>query len=189
MDTEMDLLRRRYVQKLDDLYGSEREHLAVLLDMAEHARSPALKSAFRYHLEKTLAHVERLNQIFAGLDIRPINFKHRDIEALAQAAQCFPASQEETPGWDTVLISAARKMEHDEISGYLLALRYAQILRYAIAAGLLEQTLKEECESDRILAEFGLPGSDKDRASLEYGDALNLILVGYGTTDATVEAK
>ena len=83
-----------------------------------------------------------------------------------------------------MLISAARKMEHDEISGYLLGLRYAQILRYPIAAGLLEQTLKEECESDRLLADLGLPGSDNERASLEYGDALDLILAGYGTTDA-----
>ncbi len=45
-------------------------------------------------------------------------------------------------------------MEHYEILGYLLALRYAQILPDLTAAGLLEQTLKEEYEADQILAEL-----------------------------------
>jgi len=182
MNTELELLRRRYVQKLDDLYGGEMEHLNILPGMARVAHSPALKSAFQYHLEKTKAHVERLDQSFAGLGIRPINLKHREAEALAQEAQRFLTTHNELAGCEAVLISAARKMEQYEISGYLLALRYAQILRDHTAADLLEQTLNEEYEADQILAELDADGSGRAEDRVEYGDALNLVLAGYATT-------
>ena len=181
MNSELELLRRRYVQKLDDLYGGEMEHLNVLPGMAGVAHSPALKSAFQYHLEKTKAHVERLDQIFAGLGIRPINLRHREAEALAREVQRFLTTHDELAGCEAVLISAARKMEHYEISGYLLALRYAQVLRDHTAADLLEQTLKEEYEADQILAELDAhrPGGAQDK--VKHGDALNLVLAGYAT--------
>src|SRR3990172_3555407 len=188
MDSDMDLLRRRYVQTLDNLYGGEMEHLNVLPEMAEVAHSSALKSALQYHFEKTRAHVERLDQIFAGLGIRPINLKHREVKALAQGAQRFLTTQDDWVGCETVLISATRKMEHHEISGYLLALRCAQILQDHVAASRLEQTLQEEYEADQILAELDVPDSRHAKDKVEYGDALNLVLAGYGATDDSVEA-
>ena len=183
MASDMDLLRRRYVQTLDNLYGGEMEHLNVLPEMAEVAHSSALKSALQYHFEKTKAHVERLDQIFAGLGIRPINLKHREVKALAQEAQRFLTTQDDWVGCETVLISATRKMEHREISGYLLAARYAQILQDDTAAGLLEQTLKEEYEADQILAELDAPYSSRARDRVEHGDVLELALAGYAATD------
>ena len=180
MNSDLELLRRRYIQKLDDLYGGEMEHLNVLPEMAEVAQAPALKSAFQYHFEKTQAHVERLDEIFAGLGIHPINLQHREAGALAQEVQHFLAAQEELVGCDAVLIVAARKLEHYELCGYLLALRYAQILQDYTAVGLLDQTLQEEYEADQILAELDAQGYAGDK--VEYGDALNLALAGYEAT-------
>ncbi len=183
MDAELNLLRCRYIQKLDDLYGGEMEQLNVLPEMAGVAQAPALKSAFVYHFEKTEAHVERLDQIFARLGIRPINFQHRETRALVEEAQRSLTTQPVLVRCDTVLVSAARKMEHSEISGYLLSLRYAQILQDYTAAGLLEQTLAEEYEADQILAALNVPDSRRIPDKVEYGDALTLILAGYGATD------
>lgn len=188
MDSDMNLLRRRYVQTLDNLYGGEMEHLNVLPEMAEVAHSSALKSALQYHFEKTRAHVERLDQIFAGLGIRPINLKHREVKALAQEAQRFLTTQDDWVESEMVLISATRKMEHHEISGYLLALRCAQILQDHVAASRLEQTLQEEYEAEQILAELDTSGSGYPQDRVEYGDVLNLALAGYRTTDDSVEA-
>jgi ferritin-like metal-binding protein YciE len=188
MDSELDLLKRRYVQKLDELYGGEIEHLNVLPEIAGVAHSSALKSAFQYHIEKTIAHVERLDQILTWLGIRPVNFQHRETKVLAREVQRFMATQAEMAECDAVLITAARKMEHYEISGYLLAVRYAQILQDDTAAGLLEQTLKEEYEADQILAELDAPYSSRARDRVEHGDVLELALAGYGATDDSVEA-
>jgi ferritin-like metal-binding protein YciE len=174
MNTDLELLKRRYVQKLDRLYGGEVEYLNVLPGMVGVAHSPALKSALQYHFEKTKAQVERLDRIFARMGIRPINFQHRETKTLAQEAQRFLTTQEEAVECDRVLISAARKMEHSEISGYLLALQYAQILRDHTAADLLEQTLKEEYEADQILAELNVSDSSRVQAKVAYGDAPNL---------------
>jgi ferritin-like metal-binding protein YciE len=175
MSAELDLLRRRYVQKLDDLYGSEMENVNVLPEMAEVAHSPALKSAFQYHYEKTQAHVERLDQIFAGLSIRPINLRHQETKALVREVQRLPITTGESVECDALLISAARKMEYYEIFGYLLALRYAQILREHTAASLLDQTLKEEYEAVQILAELEASGSGRAGDRVEYGNALYLV--------------
>jgi ferritin-like metal-binding protein YciE len=164
------------------------EHLNVLPEMAEVAHSSALKSALQYHFEKTRGHVERLDQIFAGLGIRPINLKHREVKALAHEAQRFLTTQDDWVECETVLISATRKMEHHEISGYLLALRCAQILQDHLAASRLEQTLQEEYEADQILAELDTSGSGYTQDRVEYGDVLNLALAGYRTTDDSVEA-
>jgi ferritin-like metal-binding protein YciE len=153
----------------------------TLPEMAGVAHSSALKSAFQYHIEKTIAHVERLDQILTWLGIRPVNFQHRETKVLAREVQRFMATQAEMAECDAVLITAARKMEHYEISGYLLAARYAQILQDDTAAGLLEQTLTEEYEADQILAELDAPYSN--RARVEHGDVLELALAGYGATD------
>lgn len=188
MDSELDLLRRRYVQKLDELYGGEMEHLNVLPEMAATAHSSALKSAFQYHFEKTMGHVERLNHILTWLGIRPVNFQHRETKVLAREVQRFLATQDEMAECDAVLITAARKMEHYEISSYILALRYAQVLQEDTAADLLEQTLQEEYEADQILAEIDAPYSSSAGTRVEHGDVLNLALAGYRVTDDPIEA-
>ena len=162
MNVEVELLRHRYIQKLNDLYGSEIEHLHVLPELMGVAQSAELRGAFRYLLDKTRTHVERLDRIFAQLGIRPVTFHCRKTEALIEEAQRFPASS-------AALISVARRLELNEISGYLLALNCAQILWEHTAADLLEQTLKEEYEADEVLAELGLPSSRPIREKAEAG--------------------
>ena len=161
MNAEVELLRHRYIQKLNDLYGGEVEHLTVLPEMVRVAQSSELKCAFRHHLERTRTHIERLDQIFAQLGIHPVNFQCRKTETLIEEARRFPATQ-------AMLISVARRLELNEISGYLLALNCAQILWEHTAADLLEQTLKEEYEADETLAELDSPDSGRLREKARY---------------------
>lgn len=151
MNAEVALLKHRYIQKLNDLYGGEVERLTVWSELVRVAQASELKCVFQRQLEKTRIHIERLDQIFARLGLRPAIFRCRKTEALVEKAQHFQATH-------TVLISIARRLELDEISGYLLALNCAQILWEHAAADLLEQTLKEEYEADKTLAEFDSPG-------------------------------
>ena len=152
MDAEVELLRDRYIQKLSDLYGGETELLNVLPEMIDLARSPALQQAFQYHSEKIREHVERLEQIFAELGESPAGCPGQPLEGLLLEYQRLLRADEALAELDDRLILAARKMERSEISGYLLVLNYAQILRDHTAAALLERTLNEEYEADRIWA-------------------------------------
>ncbi|HLE28330.1 MAG TPA: DUF892 family protein [Anaerolineales bacterium] len=152
MAAELELLRYRYLQKLNDLYGGEKEMLEMLPEAVDRALSLPLKSALQYLLEKTQGHVQRLEQVFAEMGRKPANFKRPAIATLIPEGRHWLETDEWAAEADIWLISAARKFERCEISGYLAALNYAQILRDHAAADLLEQTLNEEYEADRILA-------------------------------------
>jgi ferritin-like metal-binding protein YciE len=172
LDREVTRLRGWYIGELQRLYGGELEHLNVLPAMAAEAQAPGLKSAFQYHCEKTRAHIERLQRIFAGLGLRPVDLEFQ-AAAAAQPAAAAPRTPDEAAGREIVLIAAARKLENHEIGGYRLALNCAQALRDYPAAHLLEQTLQEEYEADRILAALGTSGSGSFPDKVKRGDRLN----------------
>ena len=52
--------------ELRDLYSAEMQMLVALPAMAAGAGSPALRDAFRSHLDDTHEHVSRLEEIFGG---------------------------------------------------------------------------------------------------------------------------
>jgi ferritin-like metal-binding protein YciE len=54
---------------------------------------------------------------------------------------------------DALLIAAAQRVEHYEIAGYGSVKTYADLLGEEKAADLLEQTLREEKETDEKLTE------------------------------------
>ena len=55
---------------------------------------------------------------------------------------------------DAAIIAAAQRVEHYEISGYGTARTYANLLGENEAAGLLEETLNEEKETDQKLTQL-----------------------------------
>jgi len=52
------------------------------------------------------------------------------------------------------MIGAAQKIEHYEIAAYGCLKTYARLLGYDRAGNLLEETLNEEKEADRILSDI-----------------------------------
>ena len=64
-------LRGLYIDKLRDIYSAEKQLTKALPKLAEAASSEKLRTGFTEHLEQTLGHVGRLEQIFAGLGERP----------------------------------------------------------------------------------------------------------------------
>jgi ferritin-like metal-binding protein YciE len=60
----------------------------------------------------------------------------------------------EPPVGDAALIAAAQKVEHYEIAGYGTVRTFANLLGYADAEELLQQTLDEEKQTDERLTEL-----------------------------------
>ena len=152
MDAEVKLLRGRYIQKLSDLYNDELELLEALSEMANLAQSPALRRALQQHFGKTKEHVERLDKIFAALAESPASLAGHPGEGPLREYRRSLMDDEALADVDVRLILAARRIERLEISSYLLVLNYAQILRNDTAAALLEETLNEEYEADKVWA-------------------------------------
>jgi ferritin-like metal-binding protein YciE len=144
-------LKDLYVEELRDLYSAEKQIVKALPKMAKNASSPELKAAFQEHLEQTKGHVERLETIFEKLGKRPTGKTCKAMEGLVEEGEELIDEEPEASVLDAGLISAAQRVEHYEIAGYGTVRTFAQTLGEREAAGLLQQTLDEEAETDKKL--------------------------------------
>ena len=73
----MKTLRDLFEDELRDIYDAEKQIVKALPKMIKASASEELSSALEAHLEETRGQVERLEQVFESLDMRPRG-KHCD---------------------------------------------------------------------------------------------------------------
>ena len=151
---EIDSLNKLYVEELKDLYSAEKQILQALPKMVKKAENPQLKKAFEEHLRVTETHVERLDRIFEGLGKSPRGKKCKGMEGLLEEGKEMMQEDMEPDVLDAALISAAQKVEHYEMAGYGTVRNYAKLLGENLAAKLLQQTLDEEGQADKLLTQL-----------------------------------
>jgi ferritin-like metal-binding protein YciE len=140
-----------YVEELKDLYNAENQLLKALPQMARKAAAPELKAAFTEHLEVTNKQIERLNAIFAELDVSPKGKKCKAMEGLIAEGKEVIDEKGDAAVIDAALIATAQRIEHYEIAGYGCLRTFANLLGYTDAANHLQETLNEEGEADKKL--------------------------------------
>lgn len=155
---KLDSFKDLFIEELRDLYDAENQLLKGLPAVAETAVLPELKKAFADHIAQTRTHVERLESIFKALNTDPLGNPCRTMRGLV--AECNDLIKEEAkadPGvLDAALIAAAQKIEHFEIAGYGCARTFAEILGQRDSAGILQQSLEEEGEMNKLLNSLAL---------------------------------
>ena len=147
-------LRELYIDELRDVYDAENQLVKALPKMAKASTSEDLRSGFEEHLEQTMVHVDRLEQIFSNLGEKPSGKKCKGMQGLVSEGSEVIDGDFEADVKDAALISAAQRVEHYEIAAYGTARTYAEILGEQDAAAVLEQTLEEEKETDQKLTEL-----------------------------------
>lgn len=148
-------LKELYIDELRDVYNAENQLTKALSKMAKAATSDDLRAGFEEHLEQTKGHVERLETIFKELGEKPTGKKCKGMEGLVEEGnEMIKEGDLEGEALDAGLISAAQRVEHYEIAAYGCARTYANLLGEDDAAELLEQTLKEEKETDQKLTKL-----------------------------------
>ena len=150
----LDTLRDLFVDELKDLYSAEHQLIKALPKMAKATSSPDLKRAFEAHLKETKAQVDRLEQVFAGLDMSPKGKKCKAMEGLVEEGAEWMEEDADADVMDAGLIAAAQRVEHYEIAGYGCVRTYAQLLGETKAASLLQKTLDEEGAADKKLTQI-----------------------------------
>ena len=148
---KLDTLKKLYVSELRDLYNAENQLLKALPKMAKAASSEELKDGFEKHLEQTKGHVERLEEIFEGLDENPKGKTCKAMKGLIEEGSEILKEDGEESVLDAGIIVAAQKVEHYEMAGYGSVRTFAQLLGQNKAAELLQITLDEESETNEIL--------------------------------------
>lgn len=166
---EMKTLRDLYLGELKDLWSAEKQLVKALPKMAKAAKDPQLSKAFTTHLRQTEQQVQRLEEIFDELGESPRGKKCIGMEGLIEEGQELLKEKPEPDVLNAGLIAKAQHVEHYEIAGYGTVRTYAQLLGFDRQAQLLQQTLDEEGETDKLLTQLA-EGSINIEAATAEGD-------------------
>jgi Mn-containing catalase len=152
-----EMLEELLVEDLRDLLHAEGQLVKALPKMAAAAHADALRHAFETHLEQTKGQVERLKEAFTLLGAAAKGKPCKGMAGLIdEGEELIDEGERMDPAAaDLALISAARKVEHYEIAGYMTARTLAQQAGLPDVAALLSASMAEEEVSDARLAQIG----------------------------------
>jgi ferritin-like metal-binding protein YciE len=147
-----------FKEQVEDLYSAETQLVEALPKLAAAASNDELKQAFSHHLEETRGHVQRLQQIFGDAGIGTPSEHCEGMEGLIKEGDEIVQAQGDPAAKDAALIAAAQRVEHYEIAAYGTARTLADELGFDDAKELLDQTLDEESDADKLLTKIATGG-------------------------------
>ncbi len=151
---KLEKLDQLFQEELRDIYDAEKQLVKALPKMAKGASTQELQEALSEHLEVTKGQVQRLEQIFESLGVKPKGKPCAGMKGLIEEGQEVLEEDATEELMDAALIGAAQRVEHYEIAAYGTARTFAQQLGNDEAADLLQQTLTEEEEADQKLTQI-----------------------------------
>ena len=160
------------VHELKDLYSAEKQLVQALPRMSKNSNSEQLRRAFDNHLAETEQQVARLEQIMDSLGESPRGQKCAGMEGLIEESKTLLKEEADPDVMDAGIIVAAQKVEHYEIAAYGAVCEYARMMGHTEAVQLLEQTLEEEKNADKLLNEIAEGGINAlaERDGRDYHD-------------------
>lgn len=153
----MQTLHDAFTNELRDIYGAEKKIVKSLPKMARKAEATALQKAFEKHEKQTEQQIERLEKVFEAIDLKPRAKKCEAIDGILEEGKELMSEKAEPEVMDALLIAAAQKVEHYEITSYGTLCTWAEMLQIdQKAIKLLKDNLAEEKETDESLTELAM---------------------------------
>ncbi|MBC7924183.1 MAG: ferritin-like domain-containing protein [Bryobacteraceae bacterium] len=152
----MATIQEMLTDSLRDIYDAERQAAKSLPKMIKTATSMELKQAFTEHLEVTKGQIARLEQVFEILGARAKAKPCRAMQGLVEETLQHVSEHQKGHELDAILIASGQKIEHYEISAYGTARAMAKAAGQKEAANLLQETLKEEELTDKLLTKVAI---------------------------------
>lgn len=163
LTTLQDLL----VHELKDLLSAEKQLVKALPKMAKAATSDALRNALNDHLEQTRTHVTRLEQAFESIGVSARGATCDAMAGLLVEGAKLLEEDASPEVLDAAIIGAAQRVEHYEMAAYGCAREYAEQLGETAVVALLDETLEEEGDANKLLNEIALTGVNEAAAAVE----------------------
>jgi ferritin-like metal-binding protein YciE len=151
-DMTLDNLQNVLLLQLRDLASAEEQLIDALPKMADAAANAELRSAFQTHLVETRQHKARLDEMFRLLHQEPGLETCEAMEGLIAEGNEVIGLAGDPEVKDAALIAAAQRVEHYEMAGYGCARAFARRLGLVDVATLLQDTLEEEANADKVLS-------------------------------------
>lgn len=150
----MPTLEEIFLHELKDLYSAESQLIAALPKMSKASNTPELAQAFDTHLAQTREQKNRLEQVAKLLDESLAGETCKAMKGLVEEGQGIIEEFDESAARDAALIAAAQRVEHYEIAAYGSAVALAKALGHEDVASLLDATLQEEGDTDKLLTQI-----------------------------------
>jgi ferritin-like metal-binding protein YciE len=153
-----------FIDELRDTYDAERQLTKALAKLAKAATSPDLREAFETHLEETKGQIERLEEVFEGLEEK-VRGKHCEgIAGIIEEGKALMEEDFDDATLDAGLIAAGQRAEHYEIAAYGTLVAWAKTMGHTDAAALLQENLDEEKAANAKLSDLAEGGINQGAA-------------------------
>jgi len=156
MQMAIESMEELMLEELREIYSAERIALRAYPRMKKAMQTQALREAVERHVEQTKEQVERLGRVFEMMDAKTRGKTCHSMQGLIEEAQEHIEADLPPELLEVMLVSDLQKIEHFEIAAYGSAKAHAQALGLQEAAGLLDETLNEEKETDTLLNQIAM---------------------------------
>ena len=161
-------LHDAFIDELRDVYDAEKQLAKALPKMAKAASSSDLREAFESHLEETLGHASRLEQVFQTLDEKASGKHCEGIAGIIEEGKSTMGEDFDDTTMDACLIGSGQRAEHYEMAAYGTLIAWAKAMGHTDAADLLQQNLEEEKAADEKLTELAEGGINQQAADIAH---------------------
>jgi len=148
---KMETLEDVFVDQLKDLHSAESQLVRSLPAMVKMCQSPELQQCLQEHLTVTERQRERLDKIGEMLRVKVTGKGCKAMKGLLEEGREAKEEFGKGPVRDSLVVAAAQRIEHYEIAAYGTARAMAQALGRDEVVNLLNQTLQEEGDADKLL--------------------------------------
>jgi ferritin-like metal-binding protein YciE len=148
---ELSSLRELYIDVLNELYSLEQHLIRLVMEMASESAEPLLKKRFELHYTQTYDQLMRMERVLRVLQTEPTGKLSNTAQGLIDDADRILASPLAGGQRDAALLAVAQRIEHLEIASYSTARDYAEVLGEESAVRVLQRTLDEEIQEEKLL--------------------------------------
>jgi len=159
-----------FIEELRDMYDGEKQLTKALQKLAKASSNPELRQTFESHLDETRGHVERLEQVFEGLDETARGKHCEGIAGIIEEGKSIMDEDFDETTMDACLIAAGQRAEHYEMAAYGTLVAWAEAMGHSEAAELLQLTLDEEKAADKKLSGLAERGINQTAARFAHPD-------------------
>jgi ferritin-like metal-binding protein YciE len=148
-------------EQLEDLHSAETQLVGALPKMAQAANHDELREAFQHHLDETREHVRRVEEALGEIGVSNPTEICKGMQGLIAEGEEMIQKQGDPTAKDAALIGAAQRVEHYEIAAYGTARQLADDCGLDGIRDLMDQTLDEESQADKLLTKIATGGMFK----------------------------
>ena len=148
-------------EQLEDLHSAETQLIAALPKMAQAAQHEELRGAFQTHFEETKGHLKRVKEALSEVGVGTPTEVCQAMKGLIAEGEEIIQTEGDPNVKDVALIAAAQRVEHYEIAAYGTARQLADDCGFDGVKDLMDQTLDEESNADKLLTKIATGGMFK----------------------------